>query len=404
MKKQDYDVILKDIYEANRLKSFRFNINSCELSELDYHFRKEFFKNYDYKNLFNELIYYSNDNVIVDYEDSLHSHYITYKSGFEDNEYIFVGPFRYEALSDDEIIFIADKNNLPSSSIDTIKKYLMRTPIINDVAAWSTLLTRLLSKRIGHELNFVWHSKEKAKGYAQGEKILSFTPNSVAAFSVLEARYETEANLLKAVQAGNINEALYYHNQFMAFHLETSNTDNLRNTKNIIIAVNTLFRKAVQLAYVHPLYIDDLNRKIRLEIENTNSVNQLDLLLPAMIRKYCLLVKLYSRAQYSKLIRDVLSDIDFHYQERLSLAIFANKYSVTRNYLSTLFHKEVKMTLTDYINSTRVRRSLPLIIETTLSMQDISEQCGFSDANYFTRNFKKYQGMSPMQYRKSLLE
>lgn len=42
-------------------------------------------------------------------------------------------------------------------------------------------------------------------------------------------------------------------------------------------------------------------------------------------------------------------------------------------------------------------------IRTDLSMQSISEQCGFSDANYFARTFKKMQGMSPLKYRQSLL-
>ena len=60
------------------------------------------------------------------------------------------------------------------------------------------------------------------------------------------------------------------------------------------------------------------------------------------------------------------------------------------------------MTVTDYINKTRVQRSEELLGKKTLSMQAIAEQCGFCDANYFTRTFKKINGISPNEFRKSL--
>ena len=41
------------------------------------------------------------------------------------------------------------------------------------------------------------------------------------------------------------------------------------------------------------------------------------------------------------------------------------------------------MTLTDYINSTRIHQSLILLNTTSLSIQEIAVQCGFSDANYY---------------------
>jgi AraC-like DNA-binding protein len=37
-----------------------------------------------------------------------------------------------------------------------------------------------------------------------------------------------------------------------------------------------------------------------------------------------------------------------------------------------------------------------------LSMPEIAEQCGFSDANYFTRRFRMIHGITPSEYRKSL--
>ena len=42
---------------------------------------------------------------------------------------------------------------------------------------------------------------------------------------------------------------------------------------------------------------------------------------------------------------------------------------------------------------------LRLLSTTTLSMQEIAERCGFSDANYYTRVFKKIHGTTPNEYK-----
>jgi two-component system response regulator YesN len=47
-----------------------------------------------------------------------------------------------------------------------------------------------------------------------------------------------------------------------------------------------------------------------------------------------------------------------------------------------------------------VEASLPLLRDTTLSMEDISQRVGFSSASYYSKTFKKQTGQSPLQYRK----
>ena len=94
--------------------------------------------------------------------------------------------------------------------------------------------------------------------------------------------------------------------------------------------------------------------------------------------------------------------IDFHYIEELSLGILAQKHSVSASYLSGLFKKETDMTITDYINTTRIRQALILLNTTSLSVGAIASRCGFPDSNYFTRTFKKHQGITPRAYRESI--
>ena len=208
--------------------------------------------------------------------------------------------------------------------------------------------------------------------------------------------------MMNAVAAGNAETALALQIQFNQYKLMPRTADPVRNRKNMLVILSTLCRKAAQNGHVHPLHIDNLSTQIAVQLESMTSLSSLDAFAPTIVRKYCLLVKNYSRRGYSSLVQTCLDYIDFHYAENLSLDSMARLCSVTNSYLSSLFKKEVSMTLTDYINSTRIHQSLILLNTTSLSIQEIAVQCGFSDANYYARTFKKLQGQSPKGYRDSI--
>lgn len=66
------------------------------------------------------------------------------------------------------------------------------------------------------------------------------------------------------------------------------------------------------------------------------------------------------------------------------------------------FHRHFGCTVSEYINARRIEKAVELLEKTVLSIEDISEQLGFSDATYFSRVFKQTMGIPPMQYRKRI--
>ena len=246
------------------------------------------------------------------------------------------------------------------------------------------------------EIHFVQRNKPVL------EKERSSVSLASVPYTYIEERYEVENQMLDAIRRGAISEATYYQNMFMGFTIDQRIDDYLRNAKDMVISASTVMRKAVEQAEVHPLHIDRLSNQILRDIEEVENEVQLKALIPRMIRQYCRLVQTYSRERYSGVVRDVLNYVEFNYMEAMSLDSLAARYAVSKNYLSSRFHKEVGMTVTDYINHTRVQQSLKLLGGTTLSMPEIAERCGFADANYFSRIFKKMRGMTPNEYRKSL--
>jgi two-component system response regulator YesN len=54
----------------------------------------------------------------------------------------------------------------------------------------------------------------------------------------------------------------------------------------------------------------------------------------------------------------------------------------------------------DFFNKLRIDKSLYYLEKTDLNIQEIANQIGFHDSNYFSRLFKKYQKFSPTEYRR----
>ena len=394
--------VIRDILGASRVQYLRLSkpCSGLETSQIDFQFRAQLFENFDYAAYAESLMALAPEEGVIDYKDDFGLHYLIYPGRDTDTgSFFFCGPFLYHDRGEEHYQALIERHGLAPASIEAIRWYFKRIPVVHDVLAWRHIFSTFLSRYFSNpDVSVQAVNCDRLEKYREKPSIaLSSTP-----YTSVEARYETEAKMLDAIRRGDISEATYQQNLFMGFAIDTRHPDPLRNAKDMVIAASAVMRKAVQQAEVHPLYIDAVSGQLLKEIEDAENEAQIDALIPRMIRNYCVLVQTYSRERYSGVVRDVLNFVDFHYMEPLSLESLAQKYAVNKNYLSTRFSKEVGMTLTDYINLTRVRRSLKLLNDASLPMQEVAERVGFTDANYYTRTFKKIHGTTPNEYRQSL--
>lgn len=406
MYRYELDSIIEDMAKAYRIDINHVTKETSDLFFLDHGFRNFIYGDFDYNLLFNDMIKDIEDTSPVSYLDSFGINYLIFKEKLPqsaEEKFTILGAYNTEATSQSTITQYLEDNGVPFSMLEDTISFYNRCPVIQDVQQWHTLIIRLLQRYYGVDVSIQYrkYSPTSISAKVNSEKINAI-PDSMAKFAEMEERYAVEHRLIEAVKAGETSKALNTTNEFMKFKMSARIADPLRDAKDNVIAVNTLLRKAAEAAYVAPLYIDDLNAKLTADIEACTSVSQVFSVNSNIIRRYCMLVQTYSRANYHSIVRGTLNYIDVHYQEDLSLSFFADKFSVTKNYLSALFHEQVDMTLTDYINHTRIQHSLLLLNTTDISMSDIASACGFNDANYFTRAFKKQKGISPSAYRKSL--
>ena len=103
-----------------------------------------------------------------------------------------------------------------------------------------------------------------------------------------------------------------------------------------------------------------------------------------------------------KMIDSVVADIRDHYMEDISLTSLAAKYNVSMGNLSKMIKDHLQLNFSDYIASLRIQRAKELLSDETLSIQEIAEIVGYNDYFYFTKVFKKIEGISPSKYRKEI--
>ncbi|WP_423801973.1 response regulator transcription factor [Neobacillus sp. SAB-20_R2A] len=112
-------------------------------------------------------------------------------------------------------------------------------------------------------------------------------------------------------------------------------------------------------------------------------------------------LKRYERiGRYSELIMNALQIIHQEYSEKLTLNYLASKIHINPAYFSRKFHEEVGMGFSEYLNDYRLKEAQRMLIENPeLSINTISDRCGFNSQHYFSQIFRKITGYSPRDYR-----
>ncbi len=72
---------------------------------------------------------------------------------------------------------------------------------------------------------------------------------------------------------------------------------------------------------------------------------------------------------------------------------------VSPSYLFRLFKKKMGVTPMRYRNLVRIDKAKLLLLDRTLTIEEVAERVGFEDAKYFARVFKKETGASPSAFR-----
>ena len=97
----------------------------------------------------------------------------------------------------------------------------------------------------------------------------------------------------------------------------------------------------------------------------------------------------------------IKSYLEAHYSEAVGLSDIEDQFQFSKYKSIRLFEDAYDISPMAYLTRYRVMRSLNLLTEGQMAINEIAQQVGFANGNYFAKVFKKELGQSPSQYQKS---
>ena len=100
-------------------------------------------------------------------------------------------------------------------------------------------------------------------------------------------------------------------------------------------------------------------------------------------------------------ITRIVEYIDKNYPFQVKLEDLAKQENLTANYISQFFTKKIGVPYYQYLNNVRLEAAVQLLQDSSLSVTQVSNYAGFSDAKYMSNVFRQKFGCTPREYRSS---
>ncbi|MCS4486567.1 helix-turn-helix domain-containing protein [Staphylococcus americanisciuri] len=315
------------------------------------------------------------------------------------NQIIILGPFLQRRPREQQCQEMLQRVQIKLSRLYTLKQYLLQVPVCpySQALKMTRLAMRYLKNKYRYEevltVDFNFH--EMPESYAEHKEQYDYT------LAQIQQRYNLENRMLTAIENGNVEEALALHTQIMVSVAGIQRArDTLLNQKYKVYLINSLSRKAIERAHVNLLTVDQLSKKFATQIDEANSVEDLEQIAKNLIYEYTATVIKAKSLHYSPKISKVVQYIEMNLDRPITLKELAENVELAPAYLSRLFNKETGQSVSQYMMSLRLKKGKNLLETTSMSIEDIASYVGFQQQSYFAKCFRDYFGQTPLQYRK----
>ena len=100
-------------------------------------------------------------------------------------------------------------------------------------------------------------------------------------------------------------------------------------------------------------------------------------------------------------IQDVKTFLDDNFSTKITLDELSKRYFINKYSLARAFNNTYGISIINYVNQHRITHSKKLLRFSDLNIEQIAYECGYDSINYYSRVFKKVEGISPSEYRKN---
>ncbi|MBQ3515480.1 MAG: helix-turn-helix domain-containing protein [Lachnospiraceae bacterium] len=208
---------------------------------------------------------------------------------------------------------------------------------------------------------------------------------------------DTEMRFLKSVEVGNINEAVYCAKCFFQWMVDTYR----ENTMDIKLKVLELVLRAEAIGFENggmPYRFTGRSHYLESLME-MQGYQQLQKWLEEKVVDVCRNIHMKKEESTVDVVKRAKKYIQLNYAKDIDLEDVSKHLQISPYYFSKLFKKKTGKNFIEYLTQIRMEQAKKLLSDTSMSMKEICMEVGYSDANYFSRAFKKNVGLSPTEYK-----
>ncbi|MEF2243689.1 helix-turn-helix domain-containing protein [Paenibacillus sp. GXUN7292] len=198
--------------------------------------------------------------------------------------------------------------------------------------------------------------------------------------------YEEAAEILQKVLIANFAEG----------------TLSLQMGKLLMFELLGTMLRAVEQFQLGTREIMDVKSELVTHITNCETMAEMEEAILSFLKTICDYLQQKKKSHNTDLksriveyVLDNLSDLN------ISLTSIGLEFDINPTYLSRFFKEQTGENFIDFVNQRRVEKTKQLLMDTDEPIQAIAEQCGFANSQSLLRVFKKYEGITPGQFRKS---
>lgn len=141
------------------------------------------------------------------------------------------------------------------------------------------------------------------------------------------------------------------------------------------------------------------NEVIIKEIYGTESLQEI---IEVLEKRLISISKVISFNSSDKSIKRIVKYIENNYYTDLKLELLAEIFNYNSAYLGKVFKNNTGMSFNTYLDTIRIDQAKKLLMEDKLKVYQVCEKVGYKNIDYFHSKFKKYVGVSPLNYKKQV--
>ena len=295
---------------------------------------------------------------------------------------------------------------VPCHPADEKEEYEKRIEIIETGRKMVRELRKTFDAKFRLGIGAVHETESMSESYSEAVRSLEYnSSDSVAHVNDLpilcnyEEDYpiETEKLLFKSVERGDLHQSILYGKSIFDWMVKSHR----QNVMDIKLKVLEFVLRAETIGFESGgmVYHFDMRSEYLQNIMEISDYSHLYDWFEKKISNVCRNVLTKKDESTTDIVKKAQLYIEENYTKDIVLDEVSKELQISPYYFSKLFKKRTGSNFIEYVTNVRIEKAKELLTGSNKNIKEISMEVGYSDANYFSRAFKKNVGISPTEYK-----